>query len=165
MGRNLRHICLLLEQLAQSPEHLRHCQAQTQPHLHVGIFRPTLIPVSLIKPLKAKAFAQYAPLPSLWRVIICNLSTCVRKRRSLWVAVSLSLFSTLAGLVGTPGVPVSPAYLSVYPTGQAAMFYCCKLRETLTIHCSGTIRQQRQHIITFEGGICAWCVNTLEFSN
>lgn len=127
MGINVRHICLLLEQLTPGPECLLLLLAQPLTHLHVGIFRSTLSEVSLIKPLKAKAFAQYAPPPSLRRGIARNLSPRVGRRRSLEL---LSVFfSVLPGRLEEhegSRLPVSLVYLSVLQPGKAVMFYCCK---------------------------------------
>lgn len=75
MGRNVRHICRLLRQLTQDPESRCLFLAELHAHLHVEIFCSSFEWGSLIKSLKSRAFAQYAPLPSLQSTIACNLFT------------------------------------------------------------------------------------------
>lgn len=73
MGRNVRHICRLLQQLAQDLELMCRCPASCS-----SLCWNFLLQFewgSLIKSLKSRAFAQYAPLPSLQSTITCNLFT------------------------------------------------------------------------------------------
>lgn len=73
MGRNVRHICRLLQQLTQDLELLCCCLAScSSPRRN---FLLQFEWGSLIKSLKSRAFAQYAPLPSLQSTITCNLFT------------------------------------------------------------------------------------------
>lgn len=73
MGRNMGHICRLLQQLTQDLELLCRCLAScSSPCWN---FPLQFEWGSLIKSLKSRAFAQYALLPSLQSTITCNLFT------------------------------------------------------------------------------------------
>lgn len=75
MGRNVRHICRLLQQLTQDLESRCRLLAELPRSSPCWNFLLQFEWGSLIKSLKSRAFAQYAPLPSLQSTITCNLFT------------------------------------------------------------------------------------------
>ena len=91
MGRNVSHICRLLQQLTQDLELRRRFLAELLAHLHVEIFCSSFEWGSLIKSLKSRAFAQYAPLPSLQSVITCNSFAHNEGSVKFWFVVSGSV--------------------------------------------------------------------------
>lgn len=91
MGRNVRHICRLLQQLTQDLESRCRFLAELLTHLHAEIFCSSFEWGSLIKSLKSRAFAQYAPLPSLQSTITCNLFTHNERASDLIRGLTLCL--------------------------------------------------------------------------
>lgn len=74
MGRNVRHICRLQQQLTQDLEPLL-LPGRASRSSPCWNFLLQFEWGSLIKSLKSRAFAQYASLPSLQSTITCNLFT------------------------------------------------------------------------------------------